>query len=337
VRPLPPSAGACGNCGAAFQPLRLAGHYGQAVELDLCAPCHLVWFDSVESARLGGPAQLQLIGAMAAAQTLAHQPLKPALACARCRGPVHEVHNRTRFGQSRQLECRARHGAYQSFAQFLAERGLTRPMTSADRQRAHERDGAIACLNCGGAIAPADPACSWCGSVPALVDVARLARSLDPEGALEPQPVHGSSPRSITVSCAACGAAQSDQGVWRCEHCAATLAAPALAEAHQALLALGPALQAHARKPSADVVRRRLAAQEPALQRQRQRAAEMQAEADAQQRTVLGLPRQERNTAQGFIERWLESRFGHWLPGWALSALPWALLALFLWAGLRGE
>lgn len=329
------AAPCCGNCGAAFQALRLSGHYGQAVELDLCPACHLVWFDSIESARLGGPALLELIGAMAAAQSLAHEPLKPALACARCRGPVHEVHNRTRFGQSRQLECRARHGAYQSFAQFLAERGLTRPMTATDRQRAHQRTGGLGCLNCGGTIAPTDTACTWCGSVPALVDVARLARALDPEGALAPQPVHRVGEQRSTVSCAACGAAQGDAGAWRCEHCAATLAAPALAEAHQALQALAPALQAHARKPSPEVVKRRLAAHEPALQRQRERAAQMQADAEAQERSVLGLPVAEREAAPGLLERWLERQFGAWLPDWAWRALPWALLALFAWLALR--
>ena len=39
--------------------LGLADHYRRQVDLDLCADCHLVWFDLSESARLGGPALLE--------------------------------------------------------------------------------------------------------------------------------------------------------------------------------------------------------------------------------------------------------------------------------------
>ncbi|HRC39139.1 MAG TPA: zf-TFIIB domain-containing protein, partial [Rubrivivax sp.] len=72
---------ACSNCGAPLRTLSLPGHYGSTVQIDLCAPCHLVWFDVVESARLSGPGLLALIGEMAAAQALAHQPLRPGIGC----------------------------------------------------------------------------------------------------------------------------------------------------------------------------------------------------------------------------------------------------------------
>lgn len=275
-------APACPNCGTALQVLSLAGHYGRAVEIDLCGPCHLVWFDSIEQARLGGPGLLDLVGAMATAQTLAHRTLGPGLSCLQCRGPVQAVHNRTRWGRSLQLECRHRHGAWQTFAQFLGERGLLRPMSSADRARALARDGALHCVNCGGQIGQADTACPWCEAAPALVDVARLAHALDPEGATRAHEVHRTSATTTALSCAACGAAQPADEGWQCVQCGATLTAPGLAEAHRQVLALGPALRAHAEKPSPEIVRQRLAAQEPALQRQRDRAAQMQAEADAQ-------------------------------------------------------
>jgi ribosomal protein S26 len=273
-------ATACGNCGGALAALRLAGHYGQRVEIDLCAPCHGVWFDPVESARLSGPGLLALIGEMARAQSLAHHAARPDMQCPRCRGGLRQVHNRTRWGRSLQLECKAGHGTWQSFGEFLNEKGLLRPMSSADRQRALHR-GALHCVNCGGAVAQTDTACTWCGSVPALVDVARLAHALDPEAATAGHRVHDTAARGGALQCAACGAAQPADGGWQCTACRATLAAPALAEAHQAVSALGPALAAHAQRPAPEVVHRRLAAQQPALDRQRERAAQMQAEADA--------------------------------------------------------
>jgi hypothetical protein len=311
--PTPAAAPACTNCGESLQLLTLAGHYGRTVEIDLCGPCHLVWFDSIEQARLAGPGLLDLVGAMAAAHALAHRTLQPSLACLQCRGPVHAVHNRTRWGQSVQLECLQRHGAWQTFGQFLGERGLLRPMSSADRARALARDGALHCVNCGGALGQTDTQCPWCEAAPALVDVARLAHALDPEGATQAHAVHHIATTATALSCAACGAAQAADAGWQCQQCGATLTAPGLAEAHRQVLALGPALRAHADKPSPDIVRQRLAAQEPALQRQRDRTAQLQAEADAQQQANWG-PRDDGPEWQ--------------LPDTWQRALPWAAAAL---------
>ena len=117
-----------------MQRLALAGHYGQRVELDLCRSCDLVWFDGIETAQLSGPALLELIGAMAAARALPHEMLRADARCPRCAGALKIVHNQSRWGRSLQLQCARRHGAYQSFAQFLEEKGLLRPM-SRDRSR----------------------------------------------------------------------------------------------------------------------------------------------------------------------------------------------------------
>ena len=299
-----------------MQALPLSGHYGQRVDIDLCGPCHLVWFDPIESARLSGPGLLSLVGAMAEAHSWAHRNVRADLGCARCAKPVHAVHNQTRWGRSLHLECPQRHGAWQTFGQFLAERGLLRPMSSADRARALARDGALHCINCGGAIGQQDVQCPWCTAAPALVDVARLARALDPEGATAEHAVHGKAAASTAMSCAACGAAQAADAGWQCGQCGATLTAPGLAEAHRQVLALEPTLREHARRPSPEIVRKRLDEQGAGLRRQREWAAEVQAEADA--RTQGG---------------WAPAADvdGPELPRWLRNALPWAVLAAATW------
>jgi len=297
--------------------LRLAGHYGSAVEIDLCAPCHLVWFDVVESARLSGPGLLALVDEMAQAQTLAHQPLRPDLPCPRCRTPVRTVHNQSRWGRSLQLECGQRHGAYQSFAQFLSEKGLLRPMSSADRARALQRDGALHCVNCGGAVGAQDGSCPWCTAQPAVVDVARLAHALDPEGATREHAVHRTATQTSSLACQACGAPVSEAATWHCGQCGATLTTPGLAEAHRHVAALGPALRAHAAKPAAHVVQQRLAAHEPALQRQRERAAAMQADADAAMARTI--------EPAGEDEWWRDRHPAWWLAAALLLLLGWWL------------
>lgn len=269
---------ACGNCGQPMRPLALAGHYGSTVEIDLCAPCHLVWFDGSETANLSGPALLDLIGAMAAAHSLPHEVLRPQLACARCHGPVKTVHNQSRWGRSLQLGCLARHGAYQSFAQFLGEKGLLRPMSSVDRTRLLKAQGHIDCVNCGAPIGAKDNICPHCDSVPSLLDVARLAQALDPEGVLAPHPVHALAAQQAALQCGACGAALPPGQDMRCAQCGATLAVSRLAQAHEAVATLAPALRAHALRPAPAVVKKRLEALDADLPRRREWVAAVEAE-----------------------------------------------------------
>ncbi len=268
----------CGNCRQPMRRLALPGHYGRGVELDVCAGCHLVWFDLTETARLTGSALLELIGQMAASQSLPHELLRKDVGCPRCKGSMKTVHNRSRWGESLQLECLARHGAYQSFAEFLREKGLLRRMSGIDRTRLLERNGHIDCVNCGAAIGADDESCRYCRSVASLLDVARLAHALDPEGALAPQAVHGLAAEHAALQCGACGAALPAGQSLDCATCGATLAINRLADAHARVEALAPALRAHAAKPAPEVVKRRLDVLEADMPRRREWAKEMEVE-----------------------------------------------------------
>lgn len=259
--------------------LVLPAHYGRSVEIDVCEGCHLVWFDSTETARLTGPALLDLIGTMAQAQRLPHVALRPQAHCARCSSGLKTVHNQTRWGRSLHLECRNGHGAYQSFAQFLQEKGLLRPMSKIDRASVQARDGRLFCVNCGAPIGAGDAQCSHCLSVPSLLDVARLAQALDPEGAIGTHAVHRVALRQDAMQCAACGAALPPGQSMQCAQCGATLAVSRLSEVHAQVERLGPLLRAHAAKPSPEVVRRRLDALSGDIPRRREWAAQMEAQA----------------------------------------------------------
>lgn len=308
---------ACGNCGRPMRRLQWPGHYGGSVEIDLCPACHLVWFDLTETAHLNGPALLALIGEMAAAQSLPHEVLSPTAACARCRGPLKTVHNQSRWGRSLQLACVARHGAWQTFAQFLAEKGLLRPMSSADRARLQQRDGRLDCVNCGAAIGPADEHCPFCASVPSVLDVARLARALDPEGATAGHAVHRAAAEHGALQCAACGAALPPGQGLQCGQCGATLAVSRLAHVHAAVDALAPALHAHAARPAPHVVKRRLEALDADLPRRREWAATMAAEA------------RQANPESGAFDAW----FNGGSKAWRAVALALLLWAAWLWWG----
>jgi len=266
--------------------LVLDGHYGRQVDIDRCAPCHLVWFDTVESVRLSGTGMLALLGDMAQAQREPHRLLRADARCPRCDGRLRVIHNRTRWGSTRQLECPRQHGVYQTFAQFLAEKGLVRPLGSADRAALLARDPGLACLNCGAPVGARDARCRHCDSVPGLIDVARLASALDPDGATAAHAVHATAPQRAALHCLACGAALRKDLSVRCEQCGATLAVGQLSQAHAAVGVLEAALRAHALVPAPHVRARRLAALEGDLPRRRAWVREMEAEAGADRQAV---------------------------------------------------
>ena len=274
----------CGNCREPMRRLTLPGHYGLPVELDLCAGCHLVWFDTTEGSRLNGASVLSLIGTMAESQGLAHAAMTAGVRCPRCGSGLKTVHNQTRWGHLLQLECPNRHGVHQTFAEFLRGKGLLRPMSLPDRHKLLALHGRIDCVNCGADVGLADEHCRYCRSVPGLLDVARLARALDPEGALAPQAVHDAPATPQALQCDACGAALPPAQSLSCAQCRATLAISRLADAHARVAELATALQAHAAKPSPDVVKRRLESLRADLPRRREWVAEMEAGTDARHR-----------------------------------------------------
>ncbi len=270
---------ACGNCRRPMQRIALPGHYDSTVELDLCADCDLLWFDLTETAQLTGPALLALIDRMVESHLRPHELIKDNPHCPRCDGRLALVRNLSRWGRSSQLQCQRRHGAYQSFAQFLEEKGLVRPMSRVDRAKLLRDKGRIECVNCGGAVTGDDERCRFCLSVPSLLDIARLARAVDPLETVEPQAVHAMPAKAGALQCAACGVALPPGETVSCSQCGATLAITSLAEANAAVQALAPALRAAAVKPSPQVLKRRLDALDADLPRRREWAAAMQTEA----------------------------------------------------------
>lgn len=306
--------------------LALRGHYAQPVEIDLCAGCHLVWFDSVESARLTGASTLELIGTMAEVQREPHHVLGARAGCPRCAGALKTVHNRSRWGATLQLECLRRHGAYQTFAQFLSEKGLIRPLGTADRALLAARPNGLACLNCGAALGRDEERCRYCDTTPGMVDVARLARALDPDGATESHAVHGTAPRHAALQCLACGAPLPEGASVQCRQCEATLAVGQLGEAHAAVNVLGEALRAHEASPMPHVRERKLAALEGDLSRRRDFAREMEASARSQ------APYEGHDPDAGFFDD-LRERPWMVVAAAALLLLVWALF----WRGGGGE
>jgi hypothetical protein len=139
-----------------------------------------VWFDTVESVRWPAPACLTLLRDMADAQREPHNALKADVALpAHFAGASEDIHNRSRWGR----RCSSNAGfamAPTDVRGVPVRRGAIRRLGAADRAVLLARDAGLACLNCGAAIGAHDERCTYCDSLPGLVDIARLARSARP-------------------------------------------------------------------------------------------------------------------------------------------------------------
>ena len=234
----------------------LEGHYGQQIEIDLCAACHLVWIDDLETVRLSGLGWIALLRQMHADTSAPAQPavgdasapapaltqaLRLPLGCPRCAAPTKPVRNLTRFGRTAAHECPKAHGYYQTFALLLAERGLVRPLNPRDRTTLRSEHRDATCLNCGAPLpAGASETCSHCASPLVALDLPRLMASVAVRHAL---PLPDDDARLARWTCRGCGDAVDPTRASVCDRCGHTVVAPSLKDAMPMLDALEPRLK----------------------------------------------------------------------------------------------
>lgn len=155
---------------------------GEAV-VDLCAPCHLLWFDAFESAQLTPGATLTLFAAIRDGGPADRHPIPSRLGCPRCSAPLvptQDLQRTTRFSYHR---CPRGHGRLTPFIQFLREKDFIRPLPPAEIARLAAHTAEIRCSGCGAPVDLArDTACGHCGAPIAILDPDAMARTI---GALE--------------------------------------------------------------------------------------------------------------------------------------------------------
>jgi hypothetical protein len=158
-------------------PQSLDGHLGTQVQIDLCAGCHVIWFDHLESLRLApaGTLQLfQLIGTGAAGRPSA--PREP-LACPRCDIRLLLTHDRQRNTPFQYWRCARGHGRLITFFEFLREKDFIRPLSPQQLATLRENVQMINCSNCGAPIDLAhDSGCPHCGSPLSTLDLEQISR-----------------------------------------------------------------------------------------------------------------------------------------------------------------
>jgi endogenous inhibitor of DNA gyrase (YacG/DUF329 family) len=170
----------CPSCGAGMSRLPLDGHYGAAIDLDLCEHCHGIWFDRRESLRLTPGATVRLFEIIHDAPPAPATPSAPKRSCPRCQDPLVETSDRQRNTPFRYWRCGRGHGRYITFFDFLREKEFIRPLDAAQLEALRQHARSVNCSNCG---APIDlrtaSRCTYCRTPLSMLDFAQVERTLE--------------------------------------------------------------------------------------------------------------------------------------------------------------
>ncbi len=175
--PLPETPGlTCPACRAAMRRLRLDGHYGTTVEIDLCGACQAFWFDQREHLQLSAGATLRLF-------EIIHdhhgprEPLPARLECPRCQIRLLSTDDRQRATLFHYWRCGRGHGRFMTFFDFLREKDFIRPLDGHQLAALRAQVRSVNCSNCG---APIDltksTVCGYCRTPLAMIDFERVGR-----------------------------------------------------------------------------------------------------------------------------------------------------------------
>jgi hypothetical protein len=163
-------------------PLEFKTHIGTPVTVDVCWPCHLIWFDQLESSSLALGAVIDLFRRIHEARTAGDQArnlVSRQLACPICDSRLVNTSDIARGGRFSYFRCPHGHGRAIAFTQFLREKNFIRTLQPAEIAALSVTVKQVRCSSCGGPVDLVnDTACTHCGSPISVLDDAAVERAL---------------------------------------------------------------------------------------------------------------------------------------------------------------
>ena len=162
-----------------MESVALATHIGTPVEVDICSPCHVIWFDHMESTSLSPGSVIEMFKRVHAARDSGRNLLKMVVACPHCATTLKSTTDLAKGGRFSYSRCTGGHGRLISFAQFLSEKNFIRSLQPHEISALSVRVKQIRCSSCGGPISlEADKACTHCGAAISVLDEAAVEKAL---------------------------------------------------------------------------------------------------------------------------------------------------------------
>ena len=157
----------------------LASHMGTPVEIDACWPCHVIWFDNMESASLSPGSVIDLFKRIHALRDGERNLLKMAVTCPLCSTALKSTTDLAKGGRFYYSRCANGHGRLISFTQFLREKNFIRSLQPFEISALSVKVKQIRCSSCGGPISlETDKACMHCGAAISVLDEGAVEKAL---------------------------------------------------------------------------------------------------------------------------------------------------------------
>jgi Zn-finger nucleic acid-binding protein len=169
----------CPSCRAPMEKRGFERNGRGTVRIDLCFPCHAIWFDRAESMQLAPRAVIDLFRDIHRRDDGPRRALESRLACPRCPAALLLTHDVTRSGRFSYYRCPADHGRMTPFFQFLREKHFVRSLNPAELARLRAEVRQVHCSGCGAPVdIQRDSACGFCKAPIAVLDAEAVEKAL---------------------------------------------------------------------------------------------------------------------------------------------------------------
>ena len=162
-----------------MESVTLTSHIGLPVEIDVCSPCHVIWFDDLESASLSPGSVIELFKRIHKARDHGRNLLNTQVDCPRCDAPLKSASDIVKGGRFSYSRCENGDGRLISFVQFLREKNFIRSLQPHEISALSVKVKQIRCSSCSGPInLENDNACLHCGAAISVLDEAAVEKAL---------------------------------------------------------------------------------------------------------------------------------------------------------------
>jgi Zn-finger nucleic acid-binding protein len=169
----------CASCDQPMQSRTLARTSGGDLQIDLCHPCHAIWFDRNESLQLAPRAVIELFRDIHRHRDDARRPLAETSKCPHCRTALVLTRDVGKAGRFTYYRCPQDHGRLTPFSEFLREKQFVRALSPAELARVRAELKTVRCSGCGAAVdLERESKCGFCRAPIAILDPDAVERAV---------------------------------------------------------------------------------------------------------------------------------------------------------------
>jgi Zn-finger nucleic acid-binding protein len=150
------------------------------LDVDICFPCHGIWFDRYESSQLTPAAVIDLFRQIHEHEQQPPVALGARQTCPVCRGPLALTHDIQRTNKIAYHRCANCQGRFTTFFQFLREKNFVRTLTLPEVARLKASVKQVRCSSCGAPIElERSTACNYCQAPISMLDPDAVKHALN--------------------------------------------------------------------------------------------------------------------------------------------------------------